>query len=78
MVWSACACLWQKAVQCWRNGHERNAMSPITSARRGTKASLGYDHFLSKRTDVYAAYSYDKLSRFDSANTFALGIRHTF
>jgi predicted porin len=41
-------------------------------------ASVGYDYFLSKRTDLYAVYSRDKLTSFDSANTFAVGIRHTF
>jgi predicted porin len=55
---------------------KRDVANNVRTARN--TASLGYDHFLSKRTDVYAVYSYDKLSRFDSANTFALGIRHTF
>jgi predicted porin len=41
-------------------------------------ASIGYDYFLSKRTDLYAVYSRDKLTSFDSANSFAVGIRHTF
>jgi predicted porin len=41
-------------------------------------ASLGYDHFLSKRTDVYAVALRDKQTGFDAANSLALGIRHTF
>ncbi|MFS8979318.1 porin [Cupriavidus necator] len=41
-------------------------------------ASLGYDYFLSKRTDVYAIYMFDKLSTASSGNTFALGLRHKF
>lgn len=46
--------------------------------------SLGYDYNLSKRTDVYAAYMYDKNSDNDPAtdwkagNTFAVGVRHRF
>lgn len=40
--------------------------------------SVGYDHFLSKRTDVYAIYSYDKQTAFNSAGTYGVGIRHTF
>lgn len=40
--------------------------------------SLGYDHFLSKRTDVYVVYMYDKIKSLDSGNTFAVGIRHRF
>lgn len=39
---------------------------------------LGYDHVLSKRTDIYAMYSYDKLSAHPTGNTFAVGVRHTF
>ena len=41
-------------------------------------ASVGYDYYLSKRTDVYAVYSYDKLSAKPSGSTYGAGIRHTF
>lgn len=41
-------------------------------------ASVGYDYFLSKRTDVYAVYSRDKLTGFDAGNTIGFGVRHTF
>ena len=41
-------------------------------------ASLGYDYFLSKRTDVYAVYLRDKQTGFDAGDSIALGIRHTF
>lgn len=41
-------------------------------------ATLGYDHKLSKRTDVYALYMSDKYSRRSSGNTYAIGLRHTF
>ncbi|MGE0113174.1 porin [Aquabacterium sp.] len=44
--------------------------------------SLGYDHSLSKRTGVYAALTTKKLKDAgladDSANTFAVGLRHAF
>ena len=43
--------------------------------------SLGYDHFLSKRTDVYAVAMRDKDERATSEQTgrsFAVGIRHRF
>lgn len=40
--------------------------------------SLGYDHFLSKRTDVYAIYMRDKQTGFDAGNSVALGLRHLF
>lgn len=43
-----------------------------------TTASLGYDYRLSKRSDVYLIYSYDKRSNAGSAGTTALAIRHLF
>lgn len=44
-------------------------------------ATIGYDHFLTKRTDVYAAAMYDKDSRFtenESGTSVAVGMRHRF
>lgn len=41
-------------------------------------ASIGYDHFLSQRTDLYTVFMYDKISRQDQANSIFLGIRHRF
>ena len=46
-----------------------------------TTATVGYDHFLSKRTDAYAAAMYDKNSALldnKSGTSFAVGIRHRF
>lgn len=43
--------------------------------------SLGYDHFLSKRTDVYAVFSNNTQSNTvnnESGQTFAVGIKHAF
>lgn len=40
--------------------------------------SVGYDYFLSKRTDVYVAYVHDRVTGFSAAGTTAVGIRHTF
>jgi predicted porin len=50
---------------------------PVDNSLRNT-ASIAYDHFLSKRTDLYAVYSLDKLSAHSIGNTFGGGIRHTF
>ncbi|WP_295956429.1 porin [Rhodoferax sp.] len=47
------------------------------SVNRNT-AALGYDHFLSVRTDVYATYLYDKTSNQAVGNSVGLGIRHRF
>jgi len=40
--------------------------------------SLGYDHFISKRTDVYAALTNKKVTDVGAVNTFAVGIKHAF
>lgn len=40
--------------------------------------SLGYDHLLSKRTDVYAVYMNEKQRTVGSANSYAVGVRHRF
>lgn len=49
------------------------------SAKRST-ATLGYDHFLSKRTDVYTALMYDRISYADpkTGTSLIAGIRHRF
>lgn len=51
-----------------------------TGGRVGTSktATVGYDYYLSKRTDVYAIYVNDKFTNLRSGNTYAVGIRHTF
>lgn len=41
-------------------------------------ASVGYDYFLSKRTDLYAIYVRDTNADFGSAGSIAFGMRHTF
>lgn len=43
-----------------------------------TTTSVGYDHYLSKRTDLYAVGMYDKRSDTNSGTSVALGIRHRF
>ncbi|AJY11063.1 porin [Burkholderia dolosa] len=56
---------------------KRSGPRPANNSLRNT-VSFGYDHFLSKRTDIYAIYSYDKLTARATGNTFAVGVRHTF
>lgn len=41
-------------------------------------STLGYDYFLSKRTDVYANVSLDKITDQASATSVGVGIRHRF
>lgn len=46
--------------------------------RKRSTASLGYDHFLSKRTDLYAVYMNDRITNLKSGNSIGVGIRHRF
>lgn len=40
--------------------------------------SLGYDYFLSKRTDVYGVFSNNRQTGLVSGQSFAVGIKHAF
>lgn len=51
--------------------------TPTVDASRTTSA-LGYNYFLSKRTDVYTVYLSDRLSRFSRQNSLTFGVRHRF
>ena len=52
-------------------------ISPDTGSSRST-ISVGYDHFLSKRTDVYAVFMSDKISGLSTGNNYSVGVRHRF
>lgn len=52
-------------------------ISPSTGASR-TTVSLGYQYFLSKRTDLYAVWMSDKISGLSSGGGYSAGIRHNF
>lgn len=54
------------------------ATRPGVAESRRTTSTVGYDHRLSKRTDVYALYVYDKKSNAASAGSTAVGLRHLF
>ena len=59
---------------------DRDFSTQIDNKR--TTVTLGYDHFLSKRTDVYTAVMYDKLSyegaQNQSGTSAVIGVRHRF
>lgn len=57
----------------------RTKYEAATDATR-TTATLGYDHFLSKRTDVYTALMYDRVSDASpkTGTSLIAGIRHRF
>lgn len=52
-------------------------IDPSVGAKRST-LSVGYDHFLSKRTDVYLVAMNDKLSGSRAGNSYSVGARHRF
>lgn len=52
-------------------------ISPDTGADRGT-LSIGYDHHLSKRTDVYLVGMRDKIDGLSAGSSVSAGVRHRF
>jgi len=52
--------------------------NPLAGVGDHDTAGLGYDYYLSKRTDVYVTYLYDHVDGRARGNSYALGIRHTF
>ncbi|MCJ0761691.1 porin [Variovorax terrae] len=49
----------------------------VADVKRSTY-SLGYDHFLSKRTDLYVVAMRDQVTNLQSGTTFVAGVRHRF
>lgn len=49
---------------------------PLSSKR--TTASVAYDYYLSKRTDIYAVLMHDSVTALSSGNSFGIGLRHRF
>ena len=45
--------------------------------KRGT-LGLGYDYFLSKRTDLYTVYLNDQVKGLATGTTLVAGVRHRF
>ncbi|WP_322102529.1 porin [Paraburkholderia sp. J41] len=52
--------------------------APLNASNVRNTGSLAYDYILSKRTYVYAVYSYDKLTGNPSGSTYGVGMQHTF
>ena len=57
-------------------GHARASMAGVEPRNR--TFSIGYDHHLSPRTDVYAVFMNDRVSPLGSGNSFAGGLRTRF
>jgi predicted porin len=52
-------------------------LKPDEGPKRNT-VSFGYDHFLSKRTDLYLVAMHDKIEDLSAGRSISLGIRHRF
>jgi predicted porin len=59
-------------------GDSKIATQNIAADKKSQMLSLGYDYFLSKRTDLYAVYMLDKYTGLSNGTTLALGVKHTF
>ena len=57
--------------------HTTKDQTALADTKRDTW-SLGYDHYLSKRTDLYAVVVSDKATALARGTGLALGIRHNF
>jgi predicted porin len=64
-----------KIMAAW--AQTKRTGSGLADAKR-TTSSVGYDYFLSKRTDLYTVVMNDKLTALESGTSFAAGIRHRF
>ena len=52
-------------------------IKPATGAKR-TTITIGYDYYLSRRTDVYLVGMSDKVDGLSSGSGFSVGLRHRF
>jgi len=57
--------------------HTNEDRSGVPTLERDTQ-SIGYDYFLSKRTDIYAVVIHDKVTNLDGGTGVAAGLRHRF
>lgn len=57
--------------------HTTRTQSGVADKKRDT-VSIGYDYFLSKRTDVYVAAMNDRVTALNSGTGFGVGLRHRF
>lgn len=64
-----------KIITSWATTKNEAAGAPDY---RRKSALLGYDYALSKRTDLYANYLYDKLSGANTGSVIGVGIKHVF
>ena len=66
---------WHFAANVWRTLQDGKTPAQDGSA---WQYQLVADYNLSKRTDVYGAYYYDKTTGVEHGDTFGVGVRHRF
>lgn len=69
-----------KLLASFGQSKEESASGGAALEAKHTICTVAYDHYLSKRTDVYAAYMLDDEQRtgFKKGHTYAVGLRHAF
>ncbi len=69
-----------KVLASYGASMEKPVESGTTPKTKHTVLTLAYDHYLSKRTDIYTAMMFDKekLAGFKAGNTYLVGVRHAF
>ena len=59
-------------------GNAKNYAAGTRAEVISKTVTVGYDYYLSKRTDIYALVMNDKLTGLSNGNTLALGLKHNF
>lgn len=69
-----------KVLASYGASMEKPVEGGSTPKTKHTVMTLAYDHWLSKRTDVYVAAMFDeeKLKGFKAGNSYLVGVRHAF
>jgi predicted porin len=54
------------------------ATTKVVGGNTRDTVTVGYDHTLSKRTDLYANVMHDKITTFSNGTSYGVGVRHRF
>ena len=66
------------SVQIMASAATSDRVITATAISRRSSWAVGYNHAVSKRTDLYAVYLRDKLTGFGASGSVGMGIRHRF
>lgn len=59
-------------------GRSKIETQGVSGDRKSTMSTVGYNHKLSKRTEVYGLYMNDRFTALKNGNTLAFGLKHVF